>query len=594
MASSKPIDGVLCGGTTIKMLKNLLVIWLDSNITETNIDCCNTITQLQRVVNTINIFKDSSQCMAFLEDMDDEKVCIVISGSLGQRIMPRIHQMSQVDSIFIFCCNKKYHEQWAEEWSKVKGVFTEITPICDALKKAALGCEQNATSFSLLATNGDLSNTNLNKLNPMFIYSQVLKEILLDIEFENQHYMELIDYCREVLGDNEAELKNLKKFERKYRDQTSISWDISECFLYPILNHALRVMDLNVIIRLGFYIGDIHRQIKQLHKKQFTSKHSEKIFTVYRGKGMYKEKFDNMQKTLGGFISFNNFLSTNKKKQISLDFARHALSNPNMVGVLFIMTVNPSKSRTSFATINKAAHSDAEDEIIFAMHTIFRIQQIQSLDENSRLFQVELELTGKNDEELRALTKHIRKQTFPNSPGWFRLGEVLAKMNQFDKAQQVYEILLKQKTEEVQKAPLYHQLGTLKDDQGEYEEAIRFYEKAIEIYKETRSPNDPEFGMFYNNIGLVYGQMNEYTKALEYYENHLKSNNNHILRIILFWLNPIVTSVKFTSIWMNTQKHFHITKNHSIFNENHFLHIILICVFLTTISVWYILAWVNM
>jgi hypothetical protein len=41
-----------------------------------------------------------------------------------------------VDSIFIFCGNKKRHEEWAEEWSKTKGVFTEIKPICETLKQA--------------------------------------------------------------------------------------------------------------------------------------------------------------------------------------------------------------------------------------------------------------------------------------------------------------------------------------------------------------------------------------------------------------------------------------------------------------------------
>ena len=62
---------------------------------------------------------------------------MIISGALGQHIVPVVHNMSQVDSIFIFCSNKQYHEQWTKEWSKIKGVFTKITPICEALKQAA-------------------------------------------------------------------------------------------------------------------------------------------------------------------------------------------------------------------------------------------------------------------------------------------------------------------------------------------------------------------------------------------------------------------------------------------------------------------------
>jgi tetratricopeptide (TPR) repeat protein len=100
------------------------------------------------------------------------------------------------------------------------------------------------------------------------------------------------------------------------------------------------------------------------------------------------------------------------------------------------------------------------------------------MDENHRLFQVELTLTSDNDKDLRRLTDCIREETFPNSTGWYRLGQVLVKMGHPDIAQRVYEILLKQKTDENAKAPIYNQLGYIKDDLGEYQQAIRFYEKS--------------------------------------------------------------------------------------------------------------------
>ena len=113
---------------------------------------------------------------------------------------------------------------------------------------------------------------------------------------------------------------------------------------------------------------------------------------------------------------------------------------------------------------------------------------------NGRLFRVELTLTSDNDKDLHVLTDRIREESFPNEEGWYRLGSVLRKMGQPQKAQQVYEILLEQETEESRKAPIYHQLGMMKDEQGEYQEAIAFYEKCLEIKKKILAPNDPEFG----------------------------------------------------------------------------------------------------
>jgi hypothetical protein len=113
--------------------------------------------------------------------------------------VPCVHSKSQVDSIFIFCGNKKRHEEWAKEWPKINGVFTETSPICKALKQASQQCEQNAISISFVATNGDTSSKNLDRLDPAFMYTQIIKEILLAIKFEKQHINEFINYCREQL-----------------------------------------------------------------------------------------------------------------------------------------------------------------------------------------------------------------------------------------------------------------------------------------------------------------------------------------------------------------------------------------------------------
>ncbi|CAF4224253.1 unnamed protein product [Adineta steineri] len=95
----------------IQQAQNVLLIWLDSNIAETNDDCQNTIIKLRCIVNDINTFIDGDQCLEFIQTIVDKKVCMIISGSLGQHTVSRVHSMSQVDSIFIFCGNKKYHEQ---------------------------------------------------------------------------------------------------------------------------------------------------------------------------------------------------------------------------------------------------------------------------------------------------------------------------------------------------------------------------------------------------------------------------------------------------------------------------------------------------
>jgi tetratricopeptide (TPR) repeat protein len=564
-ASSQSKDVVGRRRINVQMAQNVLLIWLDSNIDENSTDCRNMITQLRRAVNTINTFTDSEECVQFLESMNKEKACMIISGYLGQHIVSHVHDMSQVDSIFIFCGNKKHHEQWTKEWSKIKGVFTEITPICEALKQAAQQCEHNAISISFMATSGSVSKKNLDQLDPSFMYTQILKEILLTINFEPKHFTEYIDYCRNVFAENDGELKNLKKFERKYRDETPIWWYTFECFLYPMLNRALRIMDVDIIIKMGFFLDDLHRHIEQLYKEQFADHNCSTSFTVYRGQGMSKADFEQMTQTKGGLMTFNNFLSTSKNPKISLDFAQRAMANPDLVGILFVMTIDPSKSTIPFASIVDVSYfKDKEAEVLFAMNTVFRICNITPMGGNHRLFQVELRLISENDKDLRVLMDHIREETNPNAEGWYRLGLVLVDMGHFDKAEEVYEILLEQTNEESDKASIYDRLGAVKYHQGEYNQAATFYEKSIEIerkvirpsrlrvanstvclavayqslgeyqkalslheeaiqvYQKIFPPNHPHFAHSYNNIGETYYHMGDYSKALSYYEKSIE------------------------------------------------------------------------
>ncbi|CAF1153398.1 unnamed protein product [Adineta steineri] len=497
-------------------MKNVLLIWVDSNINENNTDCSNTIKQFKRVVNNVHAFTDSEECVEFVQTITNNKVCMIISGSLGKHIVPHVHNMSQVDTIFIFCSNKEWHKEWTKEWLKIKGIFTDITSICETLKQAAHKGDENAIPISFMA-----SNKKVDQLDPSFMYTQILKEILLTIDFEEKHFKEFIAYCRDKYNDDENELKNVLQLQKTYKNKIPIWWYTWDAFLYPMLNQALRLMDADIIIRMGFFINDLQRDIQRLHSKQFNNDQLGTTFTVYRGQGLSQKDFTEMTNTKGGLLSFDNFLSTSRNRSVSLSFAQQAATNPDLVGILFVMSINPAHSTTPFASVSDVSYFHKEDEVLFSMHTIFRIGDIKPLNGNNHLYKVNLALTSDNDQELRTLTDRIRQETFPDSRGWFRLGLLLIKMGQFNKAQEVCEVLLDQATHESGKAPIYYQLGQIKYNQGEYQEALSFHEKALTIRQQLLPFNHPDLGDSYNRIGSVYYSMGDYPKALSYYEKSL-------------------------------------------------------------------------
>ncbi|CAF1503160.1 unnamed protein product [Adineta steineri] len=503
----------------IQQMQNVLLIWLDSNIDETNDDCQNTITKLRRAVNDTNTFTDVDQCLEFIQTIIDKKICMIISGSLGQHFVPRVHNMSQVDSLFIFCGNKKHHELWAKDWPKIKGVFTDITHICEAVKKAAHQCEQNAIPMSFVKT-----NKKLDQLDPSFMYTQIAKEIILTIQFKQNHIQDYFDYCRDAPTDSEADIGNINQLENQYHNKTPIYWYTSDIFLCPMLNRALRLMNGDIITRMGFFIGDLHRQIEQLHQDQYVGTTAANSFTVYRGQGLSKEDFEQMTKTKGGLISFNNFLSTSNDRDVSYAFAESNQVNPDLFGILFVMKVDPSQptSTSPFASIAGIGKFQEEEEVLFSMHSVFRIHDIKQIGENNRLYEVNLTLTADNDPELSRLTDYIRQESFPDDEAWYRLGMVLIKMGQSNKAEDIYQVLLAQTKDDKDKSSIYHQLGAIKYSQGKYEKALIFYEKSLAIDQKTLPTNHPHLANSYNNIGAVHADMGNYSKALLSHEKALE------------------------------------------------------------------------
>lgn len=71
-----------------------------------------------------------------------------------------------------------------------------------------------------------------------------------------------------------------------------------------------------------------------------------------------------------------------------------------------------------------------------------------------------------------------------------------------------------------QEFDLYHQLGLLLKDKGEVIEAIRAYDKALELARKLE--NKSYQGVILGNLGLAYADLGEVRKAIEYYELSLR------------------------------------------------------------------------
>ncbi|CAM4788069.1 unnamed protein product [Rotaria magnacalcarata] len=507
------------------MVQNYLVIWVDGNIDENTEDCRNTLAQLRAAVSEVNVCTTPEGCIEFLNEMDDGKAFIISSGALGQHLVTDIHGMPKVDAIYIFCGNKARQWLWTKDWPKIRGVFTSINPICESLKKVARECDHDSIPMSFVpkrCTSDAASNEqNFNQLPPTYMYSVIFKDIILEINDDDAKSIKALEtYCKKQ-HIPDAEINELKS---KYHQKSPVWWYTCEIFLCGMLNRGLRSLDMEAMSKLGFFIRSLHLQLKQLHQQQ--SANFRKPFTVYRGQGMTKEDFKNLLDSKGGLLSFNNFLSASMERKVGMEFVERTMKkNKDIVGVIFIMTIDQSKlstSNTPFALIDEHSAIPSEQEILFTMHTVFRVVEIKQTAKNNRLWEVQLTITDDNDPQLSTLTNRIKEEV-QGLTGWYRMGQLMLTVGHLDQAEELYQELLKNASTNSDRAHIYHQLGMLKNDQVKYQEAANFYENALEIYRKILPDNDASLTPTYSAIGLVYNNMGEYSKALEFYEKSLKT-----------------------------------------------------------------------
>jgi hypothetical protein len=105
--------------------------------------------------------------------------------------------------------------------------------------------------MSFVSSSEGVSVKNLDQLDQTFMYSQIPKEILLKMDFDESHVKLLTDHCREQFTDNCSQLNDVHKLESEYVD---------------------------VIVKLGFFVRDLHQHINQLHIDQFGDRNLTQFF----------------------------------------------------------------------------------------------------------------------------------------------------------------------------------------------------------------------------------------------------------------------------------------------------------------------------
>lgn len=515
--------------------------WLDNKLIKSE-EYADAQDQLQTLAPLYRTFRDSDQCIDFITDVTEGKIIFITSNLLGKNIVPLIHTYEQIHAIYIFHSNKSADNVlWTNDYKKIKEVFYDISLIPNQFVKDTTEKENNDPIAISFLSSVDINSKDINRQDPSFMYFQLIKEILLcdhQSESDEETKIEMITFCRKIYIDDPNAIVILDEFEQSFIPELSIYWYTRECFLYKMLNKALWTPQSDVLYKLRYFLRHLYYQILSLAETQRNQLSSSMI--VYRGQSMSREQIQKLKQNVGGFLSFNNFLSTSLEK----DIARNFVIGSEDIEVLFEMQIDSTIEKFPLINIELISYlkkEACEQEILFAMGSVFRIIQIQQREKN--FYCVQLKLSGDVDQQLVEYTKRTRKNT-QTSHSFLSLLRLMNELSQYSSVDKFAEMLQEDVSLNANPAILgavHHMFGSIYHARGQTKKALDHFQKSLNIYLGSLPADHPSLTPTYNNIGSVYLSQMDYNKAFEFQklalDCQMKSDNPDSSAIVIYTNN---------------------------------------------------------
>ena len=234
---------------------------------------------------------------------------------------------------------------------------------------------------------------------------------------------------------------------------------------------------------------------------------------------------------IGEILSMNNFVLASKNRQDSLGFLRRNIPKTDSVErVLFEIRVPSEYSlqkQRPFIDINYLNdYKNSSDEttdlysILFYIGSIFRINTVLS-DINNDCSIIQLTLYDERiNQDFSQVFTFLNDTRRTNTENTITLTNLLRQISP-NPAEQFYKHLLKENSESLSKIECYRGLGLCSYSQDDYEQALNYFEKALQL-----KPNDKLVkSSLHNNIGLVHARQGQIDEALNHFNKALDTSS---------------------------------------------------------------------
>jgi tetratricopeptide (TPR) repeat protein len=490
--------------------EDIQLIWLDGNMND-SADYLLTRTMLLELNPAAQFYSNLDRCVDLIKSIKDEQIFLIVSGAFARPVLSQIHHHRSVVAIFIFCANRQHHESLIHEFNKIVEILPDQESLLKSIREKMNIVEKQTLAFNLFDQK-QKGLKDLSKESASFLLHQMLIYVLRQMSQDEQSKKEMLDMCRDYYEKNKHELKKIKEFEENYSHEKAIEWYTDKCFLYKLLNKALRTEDIELLYSFRFFIIDLCAAIEnESHNLK-----DKGILTLYRGTQIPMEELQKLKENVGKIIPTNGFVSTSRNMNVSLEFAHPDFIRIGFEFVLFEIQADPSLKTVIFADVKNKSRIEGEEEVLFNLNSLFKIHSI-NFDLTLNLWKVQLSATDEGAEKVEEYLTLSRREMEEISPIIYFGRLLMNELGRVDRAGKYFNMLLKSlPPNHPDIAAVYNNIGIVHNKRDELNLALKNYEIAYEICRKQLPSDHPHIAVSLNGIGNIYRRKGNYDTALDY------------------------------------------------------------------------------
>ncbi|CAF5180629.1 unnamed protein product [Rotaria magnacalcarata] len=110
-----------------------VLMWLDASVN--NAENSDAQKKLATIYTNFKTFQSVEHCEDAIQQVTKmSRAILIVSGAYGTDLVPRIHELQQVSSIYVFCLQQEKYIEFAKQYDKIKAIVIDLNALISIIE----------------------------------------------------------------------------------------------------------------------------------------------------------------------------------------------------------------------------------------------------------------------------------------------------------------------------------------------------------------------------------------------------------------------------------------------------------------------------